>query len=87
MESKSSTCTHKNGEIEIIELGRVEKEVKPTVKEENPVIIEERPKKKSRKHENSEIELLKDDLRVVVFHPDQHLMVCGECIEVCIHVC
>ena len=82
-ESKSSMCTHRNGEIEIIELGKVEtEETKPTVNEDNPVIITEgRPKKKSRRHENCEIELLQDDLRVVVFHPDQQL-VREECIEV-----
>ena len=83
-ESKlSSTRTPKNGEIEIIELGKIETEESQhtcyTIKEENPIAIEDRPKKKSRRHESSEIELLKDDLRVVVFHPDQQqLMVRGE---------
>ena len=83
-ESKlSSTRTPKNGEIEIIELGKIETEESQhtcyTIKEENPVVIEDRPKTKSRRNETSEIELLKDDLRVVVFHPDQQqLMVRGE---------
>ena len=84
-ESKSSSMrAPKNGEIEILELGKIETEESQhtyTIKEENPVIIEDRPKKKSRRHNSSEIELLKDDLRVVVFHPDQQLMVRGECIE------
>ena len=56
-------------------------DAKTTAKGENPVVIEDQPKKKLRKHDNSEIELLKDDLRVVVLHPDQHLMVCGVSIE------
>ena len=75
-------CTHKNGEIEVIELGKIEtEEAKPTVNRDNPLIITEgSPKKKSRRHENCEIELLKDDLRMVVFHPDQQ-MVCEQCIE------
>ena len=72
-------CT--NGEIEILVLEKIETEESQHIKEENPVIIEDRPKKKSRRHESSEIKLLKDDLRVVVFHPDQQLMVRGECIE------
>ena len=71
--------THTNEDIEIVELGKIKtEETKHTVKGENPVIIEDRSKKKSRRHEDREIELVKDDLRVVVFHPDQHPMVRGE---------
>ena len=41
--------------------------------------------KKSRRRENHETELLKDDLRVVVFHPDQQQMVRGKCIGCDVH--
>ena len=43
--------------------------------------------KKSKRRENHETELLKDDLRVVVFHPDQQQMVHGKCIELKIVMC
>ena len=67
----------KDREIEIIELGEpIEtSDVKPIIiDEKNPVITEDRPKKKLRRHENCEIELFSDDLRVVVFHPDQQMV-------------
>ena len=69
-----SSCTKKLKSLNY-NVGKIETEEPCTIKEENPVVIEDRPKKKSRRHESSDIELLKDDLRVVVFHPDQQQLI------------
>ena len=56
-------------------------EAKPTVNEDNPIIMTKDKPKKSKRRENYDTELLKDDLRVVVFHPDQQQMVHGKCMN------
>lgn len=70
----TETKSSKNEEIEVIEL--------ETVKQETASVTVPRgdKPKQSKRHENHDIEVLKDDLRVVVLHPDQET-VCGEYIE------
>ena len=43
--------------------------------------------KKSKRQENHETELLKDDLWVIEFHPDQQQTVRGKCIELKVVMC